>query len=272
MKKIVLLLSLLLLAACGKVEESNKIISLMPSNTEILYELGVGNDIIGVSTVDDYPKEVNDKKKFDSFNLNKEALIKANPTIIIAHESQKEATEKVLKDIKIPVVWVKDVKRVSDIDDSVMQIAKAINKDTEGLILSNRINDEIKEVKDKYKDTDIKSVFIEISSEPDIYTAGSDTFFNDMVTSVNGDNVFADLNNWPKVSKESIIKRNPDIIVGATGTTDKQFEQMIQKRSGFNEIEAVKQNRVKAINADVLSRPGPRIAEGMEELAKAIHQ
>ena len=62
----------------------------MPSNTEILYELGLGKDIVGVSTVDDYPKDVKKRKQFDTMNLNKEALLKVKPDLILAHESQKE--------------------------------------------------------------------------------------------------------------------------------------------------------------------------------------
>ena len=70
----------------------------MPSNTEILYELGLGDDVIGVSTVDDYPKEVKDKKQFDAMKLNKESLMKAKPDLILAHESQKRRMIKYLKD------------------------------------------------------------------------------------------------------------------------------------------------------------------------------
>ncbi len=68
----------------------HRIVSLMPSNTEILYELGLGKYIVGVSTVDDYPKDVKKgKKQFDALNLNKEELLKAKPDLILAHESQK---------------------------------------------------------------------------------------------------------------------------------------------------------------------------------------
>ena len=63
----------------------HRIISLMPSNTEILYQLGLGDDIVGVSTVDDYPNDVKHKQKFDAMKLNKEQLLKAKPDLIVAH-------------------------------------------------------------------------------------------------------------------------------------------------------------------------------------------
>ena len=78
----------------------HRIVSLMPSNTEILYELGLENRIVGVSTVDDYPKNVKKEKQFDAMNLNKEALLKAKPDLILAHESQKSSSGKVLDALK----------------------------------------------------------------------------------------------------------------------------------------------------------------------------
>lgn len=121
-KKLWILLSLvmLILVACGQNDQhkqedkqsnqsdSNskehsykRIVSLMPSNTEILYELGLGKDIVGVSTVDDYPKDVKkEKKQFDTMNLNKEALLKVKPDLILAHESQKGTSKKVLDSLE----------------------------------------------------------------------------------------------------------------------------------------------------------------------------
>lgn len=89
----------------------------MPSNTEILYRLGLGKDIIDVSTVGDYPKDVKkDKKQFDAMNLNKEKLLKAKPDLILAPESQKNSGGKVLKSLKkdgIKVVYVKDAQSIN---------------------------------------------------------------------------------------------------------------------------------------------------------------
>ena len=120
-KKLWILLSLvmLILVACGQNDQhkqedkqsnqsdSNskehsykRIVSLMPSNTEILYELGLGKDIVGVSTVDDYLKMLKREKQFDTMNLNKEALLKVKPDLILAHESQKGTSKKVLDSLE----------------------------------------------------------------------------------------------------------------------------------------------------------------------------
>lgn len=119
-----------LLAACGTNEDQTKekaknsdkqsydrIISLMPSNTEILYELGLGNNIVGVSTVDDYPQEVKDKQQFDAMKLNKESLLKAKPDLILAHESQKSTSSDILntlKDSGVKIVYVKDAQSITE--------------------------------------------------------------------------------------------------------------------------------------------------------------
>ena len=84
----------------SKEHSYKRIVSLMPSNTEILYELGLGKDVVGVSTVDDYLKMLKGKEQFDTMNLNKEALLKVKPDLILAHESQKGTSKKVLDSLE----------------------------------------------------------------------------------------------------------------------------------------------------------------------------
>ena len=139
---VALFVAIIVLAGCGQNEQQNsknndkqsydRIISLMPSNTEILYELGLSKQIIGVSTVDDFPKDVKNKKQFDAMKLNKEALMKAKPDLILAHESQKGMNGKVLSSLKqndIKVVYVKDAQSISEMYDTFESIGKLTNKE-----------------------------------------------------------------------------------------------------------------------------------------------
>ena len=105
---------------------------LIPSNTEILYRLGIGEDIVGVSTVDDYPKDVKKVKQFDAMNLNKEELIKAKPDLILAHESQKNSAGKVLKSLKdkgVKVVYVKDAQSIDETYDTFKSIGQLTDRE-----------------------------------------------------------------------------------------------------------------------------------------------
>lgn len=276
-----------LLAACGtnsdqssknkQSEQSyDRIISLIPSNTEILYELGLGDKVVGVSTVDDYPKEVKDKKQFDAMKLNKEDLLKAKPDLILAHESQKATNGKLLnglKDSGVKVVYVKDAQSINDMYGTFEQIGKVTGKEQEAKALVKETKSNIEKVKDSVpKDAKSQKVFMEVSSEPEIYTAGKGTFFDDMLTQLKAKNSFSDLEGWKKVSKEAIIKKNPDIMISTMGTSQKEYQSVVDKRGGFGDINAVKNNRVEAVNGDQISRPGPRIDDGLKALRDAIYK
>ncbi|GGB86650.1 MULTISPECIES: ABC transporter substrate-binding protein [Staphylococcus] len=283
-----LLIFVVVLTACGTKSEQPKndtesdnqssykrIISLMPSNTEILYELGLGDDIIGVSTVDDYPKTVKDKQQFDAMKLNKESLMKAKPDLILAHESQKATNDKVLKSLKdsgVKVIYVKDAQSIDEMYATFKQIGKVTNKEKEANALVKETKDNIDQVKKSVpEDAKGQKVFMEISSEPEIYTAGKNTFFDDMLTQLKTENSFSNLDGWQKVSKEDIIKQNPDIMISTMGVSTSEYQQIIDKRGGFNQINAVQNNKMKSVNGDEISRPGPRIDNGLEALKEAIY-
>lgn len=297
-KKLWILLSLvmLILVACGQNDQhkqedkqsnqsdSNskehsykRIVSLMPSNTEILYELGLGKDIVGVSTVDDYPKDVKKgKEQFNTMNLNKEALLKVKPDLILAHESQKGTSKKVLDSLEkngVKVVYVKDAQSLDQTYETFKQIGKVTGREHE----ANELIDETKHnvekvIKSVPRHHRSQSVFMEVSSKPEIYTAGKHTFFDDMLSQLDAKNSFSNIEGWKPVDKEGIIKKNPDILISTEGLSKSDYYKVIKKRDGFRQIKAVKNGRIETVNGDEISRPGPRIDEGLKQLRDAIYK
>lgn len=277
MKRILsLFMTLFLLTGCtDQTNETTeeRIISLMPSNTEILYALGMGDEMVGVSTVDDYPKAVEHVEKFDAMQLNYEALLKAKPTLIFAHESMtsQEKLLKRLSDKGIKVVTVKEAQNFDEMYASIDQIGKAVHKEKEADQLEAKIKEDIKQVIDKYhKKLSGKKVLVEVSPAPEIYTGGKGTMFDDMIHQLGSTNVFHDINGWQPVNSEAIIKRNPDVIIATSDLSDEVYKASVEKRGGFSNLNAVKQGAVYTIDADAISRPGPRIAQGLKELAETI--
>lgn len=255
----------------------HRIVSLMPSNTEILYELGLENRIVGVSTVDDYPKNVKKgKKQFDAMSLNKEALLKAKPDLILAHESQKSSSEKVLDALKkegVKVVYVKDAQSLKETYETFKSIGKLTHREKQANQLVNETKDNVdKVIQSIPKHQKQPKVFMEVSSQPDIYTAGKHTFFNDMLKQLDAKNSFDDIDGWKSVSKQSIVKHNPDILISTEGKSQAEYEKIIEKRGGFDKTNAVKHHRIETVNGDEISRPGPRIDDGLKELRNAIYQ
>lgn len=297
-KKLWILLSLvmLILVACGQNDQDRqedkqsnqsdsnskehsykRIVSLMPSNTEILYELGLGKDVVGVSTVDDYPKDVKKgKEQFDTMNLNKEALLKVKPDLILAHESQKGTSKKVLDSLEkngVKVVYVKDAQSLDQTYETFKQIGKVTGREHE----ANEIVDETKHnvekvIKSVPRHHRSQSVFMEVSSKPEIYTAGKHTFFDDMLVQLDAKNSFSNIEGWKPVDKESIIKKNPDILISTEGLSKSDYYKVIKKRDGFRQIKAVKNGRIETVDGDEISRPGPRIDEGLKQLRDAIYK
>ncbi|MBN6853666.1 ABC transporter substrate-binding protein [Staphylococcus warneri] len=255
----------------------HRIVSLMPSNTEILYELGLGNRIVGVSTVDDYPKNVKKgKKQFDAMNLNKEALLKAKPDLILAHESQKSSSGKVLDALKkegVKVVCVKDAQSLKETYETFKSIGKLTHREKQANQLVKETKDNVdKVVQSIPKHQKSPKVFMEVSSQPEIYTAGKHTFFDDMLKQLDAKNSFEDIDGWKSVSKESIVKHNPDILISTEGKSQTEYEKIIGKRGGFDKTNAVKHHRIATVNGDEISRPGPRIDDGLKELRDAIYK
>ena len=297
-KKLWILLSLvmLILVACGQNDQDRqedkqsnqsdsnskehsykRIVSLMPSNTEILYELGLGKDVVGVSTVDDYPKDVKKgKEQFNTMNLNKEALLKVKPDLILAHESQKGTSKKVLDSLEkngVKVVYVKDAQSLDQTYETFKQIGKVTGREHE----ANELIDETKHnvekvIKSVPRHHRSQSVFMEVSSKPEIYTAGKHTFFDDMLSQLDAKNSFSNIEGWKPVDKEGIIKKNPDILISTEGLSKSDYYKVIKKRDGFRQIKAVKNGRIETVNGDEISRPGPRIDEGLKQLRDAIYK
>ncbi|WP_202914180.1 ABC transporter substrate-binding protein [Staphylococcus haemolyticus] len=261
----------------SKEHSYKRIVSLMPSNTEILYELGLGKDIVGVSTVDDYPKDVKKgEKQFDTMNLNKEALLKVKPDLILAHESQKGTSKKVLDSLEkngVKVVYVKDAQSLDQTYETFKQIGKVTGREHE----ANELVDETKHnvekvIKSVPRHHRSQSVFMEVSSKPEIYTAGKHTFFDDMLSQLDAKNSFSNIEGWKPVDKEGIIKKNPDILISTEGLSKSDYYKVIKKRDGFRQIKAVKNGRIETVNGDEISRPGPRIDEGLKQLRDAIYK
>lgn len=280
--------TMLLLAGCnykgdkpgGNTSSSERaperIISLMPSNTEILYELGVGDRVVGVSTVDDYPKEVQNKKQFDAMNLDKEELIKTQPDLILAHETQKATQGKVLDSLEksgVNVEYVHDVQSIDEMYDTFHFIGKLVDKKEEADDLVKETQNNIKEIKKTIPETKTSpNVYVEVASNPELYTVGGGTFIDDMLKQINAKNVFHDVEGWPKVSKEQVIKKDPDVMLSIAGTKTEDYQKEVSQRDGFDKVTAVKDDHVKALNDDMLSRPGPRLDEGLQRLRDAIYE
>ncbi|WP_160723314.1 ABC transporter substrate-binding protein [Bacillus sp. USDA818B3_A] len=256
-------------------QKPERIVSLMPSNTEIAYSLGLGKEIVGVSDYDNYPEDTRNKEKIGGQEFNTEKIIGLKPDLVLAHASSalivKDALKQ-LKDAGIPVLVIANAENFETVYNTIDMIGKATgtNKKTDEVIKGMKdkmaaIQEKAASIKDK------KKVYIEVSPAPDIYTTGKNTFMDEMLASIQTKNVAGDQQGWIKVDQEAIIQKNPDVVITTYGYYVKNPVEQVLSRKGWDNINAVKNKQVIDVNSDIMNRPGPRVVEGVEALAKAIY-
>jgi iron complex transport system substrate-binding protein len=256
-------------------EKPEKIVSVIPSNTEIAFALGLGNEVVGVSNYDNYPEEVASKEKIGDMELNIEKIISLQPNLVLAHESTadngKEGLQQ-LRDAGIAVLIINDALNFEQVYETINTIGKATGETKAAEELIEGMQDKLAEIKAKAGEIkEKKKVFVEVSPAPDVFTTGKNTFMDEMINVVNAENIANDQEGWVKMDQESIIDRNPDVIITTYGFYTENATELLLSRQGWENVNAIKNKQVIDVDSDTVTRSGPRIVEGVEELAKAVY-
>ncbi|WP_421378652.1 ABC transporter substrate-binding protein [Bacillus salacetis] len=258
-------------------EEPQKIVSLIPSNTEIAFELGLGDKIVGVSDFDNYPPEAAEKEMIGGMEFNVEKIISLTPDLVLAHGSvMGSATEGLqqLRDAGITVLVVNDAKSFEEVYTSIEMIGKAAGANEQAETTIQQMKDDLQAVKDKtaeVSDEEKKSVFVEVSPSPEIFTAGSNTFMDEMLGLINAQNAAEEQEGWVQMNEEAIIALNPDVIVTTYGYYTENPKELVMSREGWGDVPAIKNENVYDVHSDLVTRTGPRLVQGVEELAEAVY-
>ncbi|MBS2968702.1 ABC transporter substrate-binding protein [Metabacillus sp. KIGAM252] len=258
-------------------EKPKEIVSLIPSNTEIVFSMGLGDKVVGVTDNDNYPEEALKKEKVGGMDINVEKIIGLQPDLVLAHESGAHNSAdglKQLKDAGIDVVVVNEAQSFEEVYESMEMIGKATGEVEKSEKMIDGMKKDLANIEEKaasIPDDRRKSVFVEVSPSPEIYTAGKDTFLNDILTTVGAKNAAAALSGWPKMTEEAIVKLNPDAIVTTYGYYSPDPIKQVMSRKGWESVAAIKNKAVFDVHSDKVTRPGPRLIEGVEELAHSIY-
>lgn len=248
------------------------IISLQPSNTEILFELGAGDKIIGATEYDTYPNEALEIERVsDLSTVNTERVVELNPDVVFAYTSGAEAQVEQLESAGIKVFVIRSASSIEDVYGDIKQIASVVDLEEKGDQVIAGIQKQIATVQEKIAKLDEKKkVYFEIAPAPDIWSIGSGTFQQEIITASGVENIYADQQEWFAVSEEDIITRNPEAIVTTVHYTENPVADILS-RTSWKSISAVQNKEVYVINSDIFDRPGPRIGQAVEMLAKTIY-
>lgn len=247
-------------------KEPQRIVSLMPSNTELLFALGEGKQVVGVTDQDDYPEEVKNLPKVSGFQVNAEQVVALKPDLVVAHSGNEKEVLDQLKSMGIPVLVI-DPKSTKEVYESIHILSLATNQLKSADQLVAKMEKQLRDVYAKVVQIpEEKRAKVWIELDGNLYTVGGDTFMNELIRLAGGKNVAQDLKGWPKVSPEQVVKWNPDVIISLNGNAEE-----IKKREGWQSIQAIQENRVYTLDPDLLSRPGPRIYDGVKQLAETLY-
>ncbi len=239
-----------------------RIVSLAPSITEIIFALGAGNRLLGVTDFCDYPEEAKRKEKVGGFiNPNIEKILSLKPDLVFAtKDGNDQSVVRRLKKMGIPV-YVVNQRDFTGLLNSMLRISELLGLLEEGRRLVDGIRAKKEGIERKVKTR--KQVLFLYGTEPMI-ASGPDTLVDNLLRIAGGINVLADSPlSYPKVNLESAISKKPDVVIVTTMGRE--------KGQGFKKLQEVFGSRVKQINGDIVNRPGPRIVDGVEELYRLIH-
>lgn len=274
--KLLIIFSLIFLVSNKLLARELRIISIAPSTTEIACALGLKDNLIGVSTWCDYPPEVKDKEKVGSFSEpNLEKILSLKPDLVLATGLEQARAVEELKKFNIKVILV-DPSNFAELFSSIEEIGKIAGKDSEAAALVQDMKSSITKISQEVNSrnpVEKPKVYVEIWHDP-IMVAGKGSFIDEMITLAGGVNIAYDTARpFSQFSPELVIERNPDVIILGYMNIGISAKEAISKRLGWRNINAVKNGRVyDDIDSDLLFRPGPRLASGLEELHKRLYK
>jgi iron complex transport system substrate-binding protein len=244
-----------------------RIVSLAPANTEILFALGLGAKVVGVTSNDDYPSEVASITKVGGFaGPNIEAVAGAKPDLILATNGvQADVVEK-LEALGATVV-VLSPKTLAGVYSAIERVGKATGATGEASETVAAMKADIERISAKVSGLTTATAFIEIGQNP-LYAAGKGTLMDELLTLAGGTNVVQQPG-FVSYSAEQLIKADPAVYFATQGSTNDPTA--IQTRPGYSALSAVKGKRVVILEDSLVSRHGPRIVEGFAAIAEGLH-
>lgn len=253
-------------------KEPQRIISTAPNVTEILFALGLGDKVVGVTTFCNYPEEAKSKEKIGTFQSpNIEKILSLKPDLIVATGGvQRQFVERMEK-MGIPV-YVSYPHDLNEVLKSIYRIGVITGAEKKAKELLFDLKFRIAKVTSKVSKAKSKpKVFFELWHEP-LMSAGPGSFIDDLIKKAGGINIAQDAKTaYPIFSLEQLIKEDPDVIIGAESSMGGKPVVAVTNRPGWDALRAVKNQRIFTINDDIIFRAGPRLIIALELIAKYLH-
>lgn len=255
--------------------EPVRIVSLAPSNTEILFALGLGSRVVGNTSYCEYPEEAKQVVKVGGFaDPSLEKVVALRPDLILATDIHMPLL-KSLEDTGMKVL-VLDPQTIEGIISNIQLVGKACGAENKATEVTQGLTDRINAVNEKVAkipDNQKPTVYCELWDQP-LMSVGKESLIGQVIRMAGGINITGDsAEEYPQISAEIVISWNPAVMINSYGMGSAKVvtPAEIADRKGWSQIAFIKNNRIYSIHSDLLNRSGPRIVDGIEETARCLY-
>lgn len=271
-----ILISLIILTSCLPRAETvahndtpQRIVSLVPAVTEILFAIGAGDKVVGVTRYCDYPPEALNRTSAGGFagaTVSIEQIQLLQPDLVMLSVDMHERIVALLDSLNIPSFAV-EPRNFSQVFETIEVLGSLTGFESGAEKVISEMKLKLERVEERIRGLEPVSVFWLLWQDP-LMSAGANTFISEAVSLAGGRNIFADVNElWPLVSPEQVLVRRPDWIIAGN-----DLEGFVSFSGSFwQAVPAVREGRIAFVNADIFYRYGPRLADGVEAIAEILH-
>ncbi len=253
-------------------DRPERIVSLAPSLTEILFELGLGDRVAGVTTYSTYPPEAQSKPRVGSYvKINVEKVVSLRPDLAVATAdgNDKETVERIAE-LGVPV-YVVDPRSIRDVIRAIIDVGGVTGREEAARDLAGKLDARLQTVIDRARSLDKVRVLMQIGDQPFV-TVSRGTIQDELISLAGGINVAGgETMPYPRLSMEEVLLRKPEVIVITSMKREGDFRAETAKWKRWPDIPAVKHSRIYVIDSDLMDRASPRLFDGLEQLFRLLH-
>ena len=250
---------------------ARRIVSLAPSVTEILFAVGLDGEIVGVTTFCDFPPQAKSKPKIGSSVPNLEAILGLKPDLVIGNQDfiRPDVLAK-LDQLAVPVFLLAP-KTIEDILAHINTVGRLVGHEKDARFVVDGLRDRLSETRQRTGAVRRVRVFYVVNTDP-LISVGPASFIHQMLQTAGGENIAGRATAaYPKVSLEEVLRKDPEVIIFPVGTTEGIPEAEQQRWRKWKGLSAVSQDRLYQVRAELVNRPGPRVIDGVQLLARQLH-
>lgn len=253
---------------------AQRIVSIAPSNTEILFAIDAADQMVGRDEYSDFPAEALAITSIGATygELNIEAIVALDPDLILVASITPIEQIEALEDLGLRVYQVPNPMTFNDLFVNLEALGKITGQEANAAILVEDLGARVKAVEEAVIDAALVRVFYEVDgTDPTApWTTGTGTFQQVLIDMVKGENIAVDLDGWGAMNLETIVERDPEVIVFGEGPWVPTTSESLAERTGWGGISAVVNGRVFGVDTNWIDRPGPRLVDALERIAEIV--